>query len=230
MKGQVALVTGASSDIGQAISKELLRIGASVFLLGRRRYRLTEIADAAPDRAEILEADLLCEGAVCQVFQAMARASRLDILVLGSGIYERSHDPEALARQFAANVLGPYSLLRGVLPLLRSAHGQIVFINSTQGISAAKDVGQFAATQHAMRIIADSIRQEMETSGVRVMTVFLGRTATERQKTIFELEHRPYRPDMLVQPQDVAHLVTGLLQLSRTAEVTEITLRPMQKT
>lgn len=228
MQGQVALVTGASSDIGQAISRELLRLGARVFLLGRRRHRLAEIAAVAPDRAEILATDLSREGAACQVLHSISRAGRLDILVLGSGIYERSDDPDALARQIAANVLSPYSLLRQALPLLCRAHGQIVFVNSTQGISAAKNVGQFAATQHAMRAIADSVRAEVESSGVRVATVFLGRTATERQKSIFELESRPYTPSTLVQPQDVADLVTNLLQLSRTAQVTEITLRPMQ--
>lgn len=224
------MVTGASGDIGQAVSRTLLCAGAKVFLLGRRPDRLAEVAAEQPDRSEVLLADLTDAAEIVRVHQAIQLVGRLDILVLGSGIYERSHDPEALVRQFTANVQAPYTLLRALLPLLIEARGQIVFINSTQGLAAAKDVGQYAATQHAMKAVADSLREEVNPLGVRVTSVFLGRTATERQKAIFELEHRPYPPDQLIQPADVAELVMSLLRLGRTAEVTNVMLRPMHKT
>jgi len=230
LKDRVALVTGASSDIGQAISQQLLRAGALVGLLGRRADRLAALAAANPGRSEIHVADLTHAGDAARVQQAVAVHGRLDVLVLGSGIYLRSEDPAALTRQFEANVQGPYTLLRSLLPLLIGARGQIVFINSTQGLSAAKDVGQFAATQHAMKAIADSLRDEVNPLGVRVVSLFLGRTATERQQTIFDMEHRPYAPERLIQPEDVADLVMSLLRLGSTAEVTNVTLRPMLKT
>lgn len=230
MKDHVALVTGASGDIGKAISRALFCAGATVYLLGRRAARLAEFAAEYPQRSEVLLADLTRPEDIAGVYQSVQLAGRLDLLVLGAGIYERSHDPEALARQFAANVQGPYALLRTLLPLLIEARGQIVFINSTQGLSAAEGVGQYAATQHSLRAIADSLREEVNQFGVRVVSIFLGRTATERQKAIFELEQRPYPPDQLIQPADVADLVMGLLRLGRTAEVTNVTMRPMQKT
>jgi NADP-dependent 3-hydroxy acid dehydrogenase YdfG len=231
LNGAIALVTGASGDIGQAISRGLLRAGARVLLVGRRPARLAEVDLGLEnrDQAESLIADLTRAGDIERLDQRVSEAGRLDVLVLGSGIYERSHDSDALVRQFAANVQGPYALLRRVLPLLIQASGQIVFINSTQGLAAAKDLGQYAATQHAMKAIADSLRDEVNPLGVRVVSVFLGRTATERQETIFAMEQRPYRPETLIQPQDVADLVIALLRLGRTAEVTNVTMRPMQK-
>lgn len=225
----VALVTGATGDIGQAICAALVSARIRVIAVGRSRDRLAELAARHPDGTEPIAVDLTCEAGRAAVEQAASRHGRLDLIVLGSGIYERSHDPAALARQFAANVQAPYALLREVLPLLVTATGQIVFINSTQGLAASPGVGQFAATQHAMRAIADSLRHEVNPSGVRVASVFLGRTATTRQEAIFATEGRPYTPERLIQPDDVAGIVMALFALPPTAEITDISVRPRRK-
>jgi NADP-dependent 3-hydroxy acid dehydrogenase YdfG len=90
-------------------------------------------------------------------------------------------------------------------------------------------VGHFAATQHAMRALADSLREELNPEGVRITSLFLGRTATARQAAIFEMEQRPYVPETLIQPRDVADLVVALAMLPTTSEVTDITVRPRVK-
>ena len=177
-----------------------------------------------------MAADLTDSGAVERAAAEISLRGRLDVLVLSSGIYERSREPTVFARQIGANLLGPYALIQRLLPLVIEVQGQVVFINSTQGLKARAGVGQFAATQHAMKAVADSLRDELNTSGVRVMSIFLGRTATERQRAIFAAEGRPYPPERLIQPADVAELVLFLLRLPRTSEVTDIVLRPMQKT
>jgi NADP-dependent 3-hydroxy acid dehydrogenase YdfG len=227
---RVALVTGGSSDIGQAISIALAGAGTHVIAVGRSRERLAELATHAPELIEPVAADLTRDDERSVVAQAASRAERLDMLVLGSGIYERSHDPSALRRQFAANVEAPYALLQTMLPMLKAASGQVVFINSTQGLTASPDVGQYAATQHAMRAIADSLRDEVNASGVRVTSIFLGRTATARQAQIFAMEGRPYPPERLIQPTDLAGVVLTLLTLPPTVEATNISLRPRLKT
>jgi NADP-dependent 3-hydroxy acid dehydrogenase YdfG len=134
-----------------------------------------------------------------------------------------------LDRQYRTNVRGPYLLTQALLPFLRPCHGQIVFMNSTVGLEARADVGQYASTQHALRAIADALRAEVNSDGVRVLTVYLGRTATARQARIFQLEGRRYSPDLLMQPDDVAQMVMAALLLPRTAEVTEIRMRPLIK-
>jgi len=230
LNGRVALVTGASGDIGRAIGTMLARRGIAVLAVGRNRERLAEVARHCPALIEPVAADLGQADGHALVEQAVARRGRLDCLVLGSGIYERSSEPASLARQFSANVEGPYTLLQSMLPRLTAAAGDIVFINSTQGLSAAPGVGQFAATQHAMRAIADSLREEVNALGVRVTSLFLGRTATERQAAIFAMEGRAYSPERLIQPSDVASVVLGILTLPPTVEITNISLRPRFKT
>jgi NAD(P)-dependent dehydrogenase (short-subunit alcohol dehydrogenase family) len=151
------------------------------------------------------------------------------VLVGNSGTHARSTERNTFADQIAANLLGPYVLIRRLLPLLVKAQGMIVFMNSTQGLRASAGVGQYAATKHALKAVADSLRDEVNPAGVRVMSIFPGRTATEMQRAVFAVEGGPYRPERLIQPDDVAALVLSLLQLPRTSEVTDITLRPMQK-
>jgi NADP-dependent 3-hydroxy acid dehydrogenase YdfG len=232
LSGAVAMVTGASGDIGRAIAFDLLRADAEVFMLGRSMERLVQPRPPAnvQGKCRYVTADLTDSRAVGRIGAEMSTRGRLDILVLSSGIYERSQEPEIFARQVGANLLGPYALLRQLLPLLIEAKGQIVFINSTQGLKAAAGIGQFAATQHAMKAVADSLRDEVNAADVRVTSIFLGRTATERQRAIFATEGRPYPAECLIQPADVAELILFLLRLPRTSEVTDIVLRPMQKT
>jgi NAD(P)-dependent dehydrogenase (short-subunit alcohol dehydrogenase family) len=228
----VALVAGASGGIGRAIAFDLLGAGAEVLMLGRSLARLVQPPppEDARGRCHFVVADLTDNGAVERIAAEISPRGHLDVLVLSSGIYERSREAAVFARQIAANLLGPYALIQQLLPLLMEAKGQVVIVNSTQGLKAAAEVGQYAATKHALKAVADSLRDEVNASGVRVTSIFLGRTATELQRAIFTAEGRLYPPERLIQPADVAELVRFMLQLPRTSEVTDIVLRPMQKT
>ena len=130
---------------------------------------------------------------------------------------------------YRTNLLGPYLLTQALLPLIRQRKGEIVFINSSVGLSARANIGQYAATKHALRAIADSLRDEVNSDGVRVLSVFPGGTSSPTQEKIHAIEKRPYRPDRLLQPEDIASVVLNALCLPRTAEVTEIKIRPMLK-
>jgi len=156
------------------------------------------------------------------------------ILVHCAGFYSRGTLNEAsiaeFDRLFHANVRGPYLLTQALLPALISLRGQIVFINSPQGLSASAGVGQFGATQHAMKAFADSLRDEVNPSGVRVLSVYPGRTATPRMDAIYREAKSRYEPEVLLQPDDIAAVVLNALSLARTAEVTNIMIRPMLKT
>ena len=112
---------------------------------------------------------------------------------------------------------------------LSTRQGQIVFINSSLALTARANVAQYAATKHALKAIADSLREEVNPKGMRVMSVFLGRTASPMQAAVHAMENRPYDPNRLLQPEDVASLVLYLLSLPRTAEITDITIRPLMK-
>jgi NADP-dependent 3-hydroxy acid dehydrogenase YdfG len=136
----------------------------------------------------------------------------------------------ALDAQLGVNLRAPYLLTQLLLPALVAAAGDVVFVNSSAGRAARGGVAAYAASKHALRALADGLRDEVNARGVRVLSVYPGRTATAGQAAIFAEEGRAYTPDLLLQPDDVAAAVAGALALPRTAEVTEIMIRPMRKT
>jgi NADP-dependent 3-hydroxy acid dehydrogenase YdfG len=238
LAGRHAVVTGASSGIGQAIALRLVAEGATVTAVGRDKVRLDQlfasaVATGGPGGITPAQVDLTDDDARTALVEGLSAGPRVDLLVHSAGAYSHGDHVDAsiddLDSQYASNVRAPYALTQQLLPVLREGGGDIVVVNSTQGIQAGRGVGQYAATQHAMRAITDSLRQEVNADGIRVCSIYLGRTATPRQEAIFAGEGRPYEPDLLVQPADVAEVLMAVLALPANAEITEIRLRPATK-
>jgi NADP-dependent 3-hydroxy acid dehydrogenase YdfG len=234
----VAVVTGASSGIGKAIAIALAREGATICGIGRDTASLDNTIKEARLYSNALPyyADL----AVDENIEGLTRwlttqFDRVDILVHSAGLVRQSRIRDArmadLDLLYAVNLRAPYMLTQQLLPMLKSSRGQIVFINSSVGLTAARaEIGQYAATKHALKAMADSLRDEVNPEGIRVLTVYPGRTATPGQKSIHQDEQKDYRPELLLQPEDVASVVVHSLTLPLTAEVTDISIRPMIKT
>jgi NADP-dependent 3-hydroxy acid dehydrogenase YdfG len=236
LTGRLAVVSGASSGIGRAVAIALAEAGADLVLLGRDPARLGETkgeVESLGRRPAALTLDLTAEGAAARVAGVAAELGGAAILVHSAGIYGQAPfgnaGGEAFDRQYQANLRAPFLLTEALLPQLAARPGDIVFINSTQGLAAAPGVGQFAATQHALKALADSLRGEINARGVRVLTIHAGRTATPRQQAIFAAEGRVWTPEKLMQPGDVAAMAVAALTLPRSAEVTSLTMRPLAK-
>lgn len=237
LKDQFAVVTGASSGLGKAIALGLAAQGAELYLAARRKELLEGVAAEARSRGARAHPCLLDltndEDIRALGHKVQSEAGKLHILVLCGGAI--AHGPHAAAPiadldlMYRSNLRGHYALVQTVLPLLKKAPGQIVFINSSAGLRSPAGAGQFSATQHAFRSIADSLRDEINADGIRVLSVYPGRTATPRMERVFGKEGRAYKPELLMQPEDVAEMVVHSLRLPRTAEVTDISIRPMQK-
>lgn len=237
LTGRAAVVTGASSGIGHAIALDLAAAGASVLATGRDGAALSQLArTAAAGRVdlrvfatEITDAD----GRERLVETARAELGEISVLVHSAGVYHSGPMTMAsladLDDQYAVNLRAPYALTQLLLPDLTRTLGDIIFVNSTQGLSASPEVGQYAATKHALRAIADSLRGELGPKGPRVCTILPGRTATAMQRKIFETEGRDWDPEALMQPEDVAAMVLSVVELPRRVEVTDIVMRPAQK-
>jgi NADP-dependent 3-hydroxy acid dehydrogenase YdfG len=233
----IAVVTGGSSGIGKAIALGLAHQDATVCLVGRNLETLQAVAEVAPSvtpRMRCYQADLTLDDELRDLVARLRQeCSQIDLLIHSAGVL--TNGPLEVAPvedfdwQYRTNVRAPYLLTQGLLPSLKARQGQIVFINSTVGLNAVAHIGQYAATKHALRAVADSLRAEVNPAGVRVLSVFLGRTATPMQAAVHQMEGRAYRPELLIQPEDVAMLVLNTLRLPRTAEVTDIHLRPMTK-
>jgi short-subunit dehydrogenase len=157
----------------------------------------------------------------------------VDVLVQNAAVYIPGSIEDANLSdfdiQYRTNVRAPYALTKALLPVLKARQGQVVFINSSSGLVAKSNSAQYDLTKHALKAIADSLRGEVNAYGVRVLSVYLGRTASEMQERICQLEGRPYRPNLLLQPEDVASVILNALSLPRSAEVTDIQIRPMIK-
>jgi NADP-dependent 3-hydroxy acid dehydrogenase YdfG len=228
--GQCALVTGAGSGIGRAIAVGLARAGLRVWLVGRTAPRLHETAAIAG--GEVLVADIAAEEQRAAVAQVVGPA--LDVLVHSAGVYLRRPVGDLSAADWqrvdAVNVHAPILLTTACLTALRAAPGQVVFINSSAALLAAgPGMAAYAGSKVALRAAADALRQEVNASGVRVVSVFPGRTDTPMQTAILAAEGRTAPPGALLRPEDVAEMVLAALRLPDTAEVTEIVMRPMRK-
>lgn len=237
LAGQVAMVIGGSSGVGRAIALGLMGEGATVCVVGRRADALDAIAGRQPAGCPApvhYPADLTLDADLRGLAERAARDfAGLDILVHSAGLISigplDAAPVESFDAQFRVNLRAPYLLTKLLLQSLRARCGQVVFINSSAGLSAGAGVAQYAATKHGLKAVADSLRHEVNAYGVRVTSVFLGRTATPMQERLHALEDREYRPDPLIQPQEVAALVIAGLVLPRTAEITDVSIRPMRK-
>lgn len=234
---QVAVVTGASGGIGGAIATALAQGGALVYLVGRDANKLESLAKRLLDTgAQVQPApmDLTRDEDIVQLASHIAQQhGRLDILVHSAGAIAHGKLEETsigtLDQLYNANVRGPYLLTQKLLPMLKKPRGQVAFINSSVGLTARAGAGQFSATQHAFKALADALRDEVNGDSVRVLSVFPGRTATPRIEALHAKEGRPYQPEVLLQPEDIASVVAHTLALPWTAEVTNISIRPMMK-
>jgi NADP-dependent 3-hydroxy acid dehydrogenase YdfG len=211
--------------------------GAALWLVGRVREKL----DAAGKTAEGLgvharsyQGDLAHDRDVLELAAALQREiGHVDILIHCAAEIRlapvASAPIEDLDRLYRVNLRAPFLLTQVLLPMLRSRAGQIVFLNSSAGLSAGANASQYAATKHALRAIADSLRQEVNQHGIRVLSIYPGRTATQMQATVHAIEEKDYHPDRLLQPEDVAAMVVNALTIARTAEVTDIHVRSLRK-
>lgn len=233
---QIAVVTGASGGIGTAITRALAKERVRLWLVGRDREMLQAVADDARQYSEEISThrtDLGIDQDIHRlVMDVQSECGAVDILIHSAGcisvgeIAEASI--EAFDRQYRVNVRGAYLLTQGLLPMLRDRRGQIVFINSSVGVVAKAGVGQYSATKHALKAFADSLRQEVNADGVRVISVYPGQTASQMQALLHEVAGKAYAPERLMQPADVAEVVICALSLPRSAEVTDIAMRPMR--
>jgi NADP-dependent 3-hydroxy acid dehydrogenase YdfG len=231
---QVSLVTGASSGIGRAIASQLAAAGSTVRAIGRNLEALKAIAKSAGERVSFEVTDITVDKEVLELASHIQKeCGRLDILVHAAGLFFRGPVAAAPVEEFdnhyKTNLRAPYVVTQALLPLLCRSRGQIVFINSTAVLTAQANVSQYAASKHGLKALADSLREEVNPDGVRVLSLFLGRTATPMQRSIHAQEGKRYWPDELIQPEDVSAAVVALLALPRSVEVMNVAMRPLKR-
>lgn len=237
LRDQIALVTGASGAIGGAIARSLALEGARLVLVGRDASALSNLAESLRGSSPEIDVQAVDLGDDAKVRRLVTRTlgsfGGVDLLIHSAGVFTagtlEATTMDELDRQWRINTRAPYLLTQLMLPSLRTRRGQVVFINSTSGIAARGSVSAYAASKFGLRAVADALRDEVNGDGVRVLSVYPGRTASRMQQEVRKIEGKDYDPTRLMQPGDVAEAVVAALALPRTAEITEIHLRPMRK-
>lgn len=236
LSDRTAVITGAAGGIGRCIAAQLAAAGARLCLIGRNRAKLATVAAGLSPRGidvHTLACDLNQDDDVRQAAAEIERSfPRLDILVHCAGtiaLAPLASTPIAdFDRQYRVNVRAPLLLTQALLPLVQAAHGQIVFINSSLGVRVKEQAGAYAASKHALKAVADTLRAEVQASGVRVLSVFPGNTATEMQQQVCRALNKAFVPTAMLQPDDVAAAVVNALTLPPTAALTELHILPAQ--
>ena len=240
LQGKVALVTGASSGIGEATALALARAGARVAIAARRRERLDGVARRIADlRSEslVLEADVARpEEAESIVAKTVERFDRLDVLVNNAGVMllspiERAR-VEDWRRMLDLNLLGLMAATRAALPHMRKQKdGHIVNISSTAGRVANPDASVYAATKFGVGAFSEALRREVYKDNIRVTIVEPGAVATELREHVPDPDTRQ-RIDTWatslrqLQSEDVAAAILYAVSQPPHVNVNEILLRP----
>ncbi|GAB2883864.1 SDR family oxidoreductase [Nocardioides pacificus] len=226
------LITGAGSGIGAGLAQALHARGDRLVLVARSARRAEELAGeydgAATVVADLADADTL-DGALAAGLAEHA-VERLDSVLHVAGVVELGPVAElstqAWRAQLDVNLLAPAVLTRACLPALRAAAGTVVFVNSGAGLNANPDWSAYAASKFGLRALADALRIEEHPHGVRVTSVYPGRTATPMQELVHRQEGKDYDPAAWIDPASVVSTVLHALDLPRDATLPDITVRP----
>jgi len=247
LSGTVALVTGASSGIGEATAVALAERGATVALVARRRDKLEALAEriGGGGKALVIEADVSDQAqAQAAVETAVGELGRLDTLVNNAGVMLLGPivgaPLEEWQRMVTLNVLGLLYCTHAALPhLLEAAEGDprsvadVVNVSSTAGRVARLNSGVYNATKFGVVAFSESLRQEVTARHVRVSIIEPGATATElashNRPVVLEEMAKNFGGIELMASEDIADAITYVVTRPRHVAVNEMLIRPTEQ-
>jgi NAD(P)-dependent dehydrogenase (short-subunit alcohol dehydrogenase family) len=198
-------------------------------LLARSGERADDLAATYPG-ATTLVADLADPPGLERALAEADLPDSLDSVVHVAGAVDLAPlaelDLADWQRQLDVNLTAPALVTRAALPALRAARGLVLFVNSGAGLAAHPDWSAYAASKFGLRALADALRGEEKPHGVRVTTVFPGRTATPMQEKVHLQEGRDYDASAWIDPRTVAATILHVLDLPRDATVPEVSVHP----
>ena len=223
------VISGAGSGIGAVVADRLHERGDELWLLARSDERAAELSERHPG-AHALVADLADVQGLERTLAQADLPDRVDSLLHVAGVIDLAPVAELdLGRwqqQLAVNLTAPALLTRALLPALRAARGTVVFVNSGAGLSANPTWSGYAASKFGLRALADALRGEELENGVRVTTVYPGRTATPMQEKVHALEGRDYDAARWSDAGTVAATILHVLDLPADSTIPDVTFRP----
>lgn len=239
LAGKVALVTGASSGIGEATAAALAAAGAKVAVAARRVDRLATLAgriEKAGGTALTIAADIAKgDDVIAMVDKVVSEWGQLDILVNNAGVMLLAPAAEAdlddWRRMIELNLIGLMATTKAALPHLKSAKGHIVNVSSVAGRVANPGASGYAATKFGVVAFSESLRREVYADKVRVTVIEPGLVRTElgdhitNQEFKAGLEHRLATMEALT-AEDIANAILYAVSQPPRVNINEILIRP----
>jgi NADP-dependent 3-hydroxy acid dehydrogenase YdfG len=226
MADPVFLITGASSGIGAATARQAAQDGYRLVLAARSTDRLEALAGelGGPERAIAVTCDVTDFAQQERMMRATTDAfGRLDVAFANAGFGAArgflEGDPEQWREMVLTNVLGAAYTIRATIPALRQSVGHLLLTSSVAGRRALSG-SLYSATKHAVTAMAESARQDLNDSGVRVTSIEPGMVDTP----FFD-----NRPSNALQPDDIARAVMFAVSQPPHVDVNEILVRPVSQ-
>jgi len=240
LAGKVALVTGASSGIGEAAALALAQEGASVAVSGRRKERLDALVQRLEDaggKGLALPGDVSVEAeALKSVEDTVAHFGRIDILINSAGVNEfggvDSLPLELWPKVIDINLMGTLYTCKAAVPRMKAqSGGDIINISSTAGRRAAAAFAAYATSKFGVTGLTESLRQEVGRDGIRVCIIEPGATSTEIADSISDPKAREaiwkhVTKEGAMASADIADAILFVVTLPPRANVSQMLIRP----
>jgi short-subunit dehydrogenase len=200
LKDKVIVITGASSGIGEALALALAQRGAKLVLSGRDGAKLDEVTTACEKRgaraiAHVADVSIPSD---CKslIERTLAEFGRVDVLVNNAGVtmwarFDALADLAAFEQLMRVNYLGAAYLTRYALPALKTARGLIVAVASVAGFTGVPERTAYAGSKHALVGFMESLRIELDGSGVDVTIIAPDFVLTQTHKRAIGPDGRP---------------------------------------
>lgn len=241
LAGEVAIVTGASSGIGEATAEALASRGASVVLAARRADELEAVAErirTEGGEALVVPTDVTEDDDIdALIAETVDEFETIDILVNNAGVMLleplESADRDNLRQMIEVNLLGLMNLTHAALPTMQAQDsGHIVNISSTAGRRAGAKSSGYNATKFGVNAFTEAVRQEVTTDGIRTTIIEPGAVDTELQEHIPDEEIKQQIEEGMIESmtplesEDVARAITYAVTQPKHVNVNELLIRP----
>ncbi|MFT4892011.1 MAG: NADP-dependent 3-hydroxy acid dehydrogenase YdfG [Halobacteriales archaeon] len=227
LTGEVAVVTGASSGIGEATARALGREGCAVALVARREDRLEDIADEIDAKTLVVPTDVSDENAVETMVEAVRNElGGIDVLVNNAGVARggpvANADLTELRRTIRVNLEGVMNVTHAALPAILDAGGDVVTVSSLSARFPQEGGSAYTASKFGVNGFCRSLRKELSDDPVRVTIVMPGPVVTE-------LNDWAHWDGRAMDPADVADTIVFALSRPDHVELTDISVNTTEK-
>ncbi|GAA4668268.1 SDR family oxidoreductase [Frondihabitans cladoniiphilus] len=235
LTGKVAVITGASSGIGEATARLLVEEGVHVVLVARRVERLEALAAELGDAATVARLDVADAPAVTALFDELkTRFGGIDLLFNNAGIGISSNfddsDPADWKTMIDANLYGVLNCTQAAIPLLRGRPGAMIStVSSVGGRFGAATWSVYSATKFAVVGFHDALRRELGEEGIRVSVLEPGATWSEFGENVSDAIHQRRIQLDALQSADVAQALVFAFAQPANVLIQEILMRPVKQ-